>query len=87
MIARHIEVDHVEQRGLIQKRQQARMRRMGIRDVLRHRESLEVVVVVMQGQPELLEVVLALSPPGGLARLLDRWQKQCDQDRDDRDHD
>ena len=41
----------------------------------------------MQGQPELLEVVFALSPPGGLARLLDRWQKQCDQDRDDRDHD
>jgi len=41
----------------------------------------------VDGQAELLEVVLALRPLGGLADLLDGGQEQADQHRDDRyDH-
>src|SRR5262249_55922635 len=45
------------------------------------------VVEVVASQPDLLQVVLALHPVGGLADLLDRGQEQADQDRDDRDDD
>jgi glyoxylase-like metal-dependent hydrolase (beta-lactamase superfamily II) len=38
-------------------------------------------------QRELLQVVLAAQPGGGLAHLLHGRQQQPDQDRDDRDHD
>ena len=44
------------------------------------------VVVVVDGQADLLEVVRALHPVGGLADLLDRGQQQADQDGDDGDH-
>src|SRR5262249_60868950 len=44
------------------------------------------VVVVVQGESELLEVVLALGPGGGLPHLLHRGQEQADEDRNDRDH-
>ena len=44
------------------------------------------VVVVVQGQAELLEVVGAVHAAGGLADLLHRRQQQADQDGDDRDH-
>jgi hypothetical protein len=44
------------------------------------------VVVVVAGQPDLLEVVGALHAVGGVADLLDRGQQQADQDRDDRHH-
>ena len=40
----------------------------------------------MQGQRQLLEVVLRLRPGGRLADLLHGGQEQADQDRDDRDH-
>jgi hypothetical protein len=39
------------------------------------------------GKAELLEVVDALSPAGRLARRLDRGEQECDQDRNDCDHD
>ena len=44
-------------------------------------------LVVVNRQPDLAQVVLALRPPSRLARLLHGRQQQCDQDCDDRDHD
>ena len=44
------------------------------------------VVVVVQGDAELLQVVDALGATGGLAGRLDGGQEQGDQDGDDRDH-
>ncbi|MCG3775788.1 MAG: hypothetical protein JW395_2632 [Nitrospira sp.] len=41
---------------------------------------------VVHGQPELLQVVLALGPSGGLTGLLDSRQQQRDQHCDDGDH-
>jgi hypothetical protein len=43
------------------------------------------VVVVVEPEGQLLEVVLALEPRGGLADLLHGREEQADQDRDDRD--
>jgi hypothetical protein len=43
-------------------------------------------VVVVEGQPELLEVVAALDACRRLADLLDGGQEQADQDGDDRYH-
>lgn len=43
-------------------------------------------VIVVQRQPDLLEVVLALRAASGLARHLHRWQQQRDQHGNDRDH-
>jgi hypothetical protein len=37
-------------------------------------------------ESDLLQIVFALCPSSSLASLLNGWQKQCDQDRDDRDH-
>src|SRR5262249_12074145 len=45
------------------------------------------VVVGVQGDADLLEVVLALGAGGGFADLLDGGQQQADQDGDDGDHD
>jgi hypothetical protein len=45
------------------------------------------VVVVMDGQGDLLDLVLALGAGGGLADLLDGGQQQPDQDGDDGDDD
>ena len=45
------------------------------------------VVVVVQGQADLLEVVGALDAGGGLADLLHGGQQQADQDGDDGDDD
>ena len=42
--------------------------------------------MVLDCQPDLLEIVLALHPPARLARLLHRGDAQVDQERDDRDH-
>ena len=53
----------------------------------RRREFAEGVVVIVQPEAELLEVVGALGPGGGLADLLHRRQQQADQDRNDRDDD
>jgi len=44
-------------------------------------------VVILCGQTELLELVAALHAVGRLADLLNRGQKQADQDRNDRDYD
>ena len=49
------------------------------------RERVVGVVVVVQGEADLLQVVDALRPAGGLARRLDGGQEQGDQHGDDRD--
>ena len=54
---------------------------------LAERQAPERIDVVVQGQPELLEVVVALHPPRRLPRRLHGRQEQRDQDRDDRDDD
>ena len=51
------------------------------------RQLAERVVVGVQGDPDLLQVVLALRPGRGVPHLLDGGQEQPDQDGDDRDHD
>jgi hypothetical protein len=43
--------------------------------------------MIVQGQAELLEPVLAIRPGGGLAHLLDRRDQEGDQDGDDGDDD
>src|SRR5690606_17306471 len=45
------------------------------------------VVVVVQGQANLLKIVAALHPPGGLAGLLHGGKEQGDQYADDGNHD
>ncbi len=50
-------------------------------------EALVSLVIVVQAQADLLEIVDALDPSGGLAGALNRGQQQGDQDGDDRDHD
>jgi hypothetical protein len=40
----------------------------------------------MQGQPKLLQIVLALTPPRCFTGLLHRGQQQSNEDRDNRDH-
>ena len=44
-------------------------------------------MVVVHGQPELLQVVDALDPPRRLASRLNGRQQERDQDGDDRDDD
>src|SRR5262249_32890401 len=48
-------------------------------------EGAVAVVVVVDGQADLLEVVGALQACGGLADLLHRGEQQADEDRDDGD--
>jgi hypothetical protein len=45
------------------------------------------IVVTQQCQRNLLEIVLAFYSPRRLARGLNRWQQQRDEDPDDRDDD
>ena len=54
---------------------------------MRRREHVEGVVIVVERQPELLQVVLALGASRRLTSLLNRREQQGDQDRDDCDHD
>ena len=61
-------------------------RRVPDRDVPR-RECPVTVGVLGEGQPDLLEVVLAGDPPRLLAGGLDRRQEQGDERPDDRDDD
>ena len=49
-------------------------------------QRAEGVVVILHGEPELLQVVHALGPPRRLARRLHCRQEQRDQDGDDGDH-
>lgn len=44
------------------------------------------IVIVVERQPELLQIVLALRPAGGLACLLNGGEEQGDQDGDDCNH-
>jgi len=44
------------------------------------------VMVIVQRQPDLLQVVLALCASSGFASLLNRWQQQGYQNGDDRNH-
>jgi hypothetical protein len=97
----NVEVEHVELRLVVELRQDrhrprgtlyaagAAPRRAVVpgprRDVPR-RQRLVHVVVVVQGQADLLEIVRAARPPGGFPRLLNGGQQQRDQDRDNRDH-
>src|SRR5262245_56453777 len=60
-----------------------------VRVAARHaarRELVHAVVVVVEGEAELLEVVAALHASGGLAHLLDGWQEKTDEDGNDGDH-
>src|SRR5262249_46653655 len=50
------------------------------------REELVRVVVVVEGQADLLEIVGTLGPGRRLPHFLDGRQEQADEDRDDRDH-
>jgi hypothetical protein len=50
------------------------------------RERIIGAVVVLNRQAELLEIVDALRPAGGLASGLDCGQQECDQDCNDGDH-
>ena len=43
--------------------------------------------IVVNGKPDLLQIIPALRPPRRFASLLHCRQQQCDQDRDDGDHD
>jgi hypothetical protein len=43
-------------------------------------------VVVVRSQSNLLEIVAALNPSGGLSDLLDGWQEQADEDANDGNH-
>src|SRR5262249_26116535 len=49
-------------------------------------ERLVGVVIVMDGQDDLVEVVFALRDGGGLADLLHGRQQHADEDGDDGDH-
>jgi hypothetical protein len=61
---------------------------VGVEDVRSGRvgKFLVAVVIVVHGDPQLLQIVLAGRPVGGLAHLLDGGDKQPDQDRNDRNH-
>ena len=41
-----------------------------------HREGLVGVVVVLQGQGDVMQVIVALRTPCGFTRAFDRWQQQ-----------
>ena len=49
-----------------------------------HREGAETLVIIVQRQPDLLQVIGTLHPPRGVARRLHRGQEQRDQGPDDR---
>jgi len=51
------------------------------------RESSVDIMIVVQGQPELLHVVETPDPIASLANSLHRRQQQSDQDADNGDHD
>src|SRR5262249_47304572 len=51
------------------------------------REEFEGVVMIVDGQANLLEVIGALCQVRGFTHLLNRRYQEGDQNRDDRDHD
>src|SRR5262249_50739244 len=84
------EVDRVEHRTLLDLGQQVRRRRPlvpGPLEVVTAGERVDGRDVVVDGQADLLQVVDALHPAGGLACGLHGGQQQPDQDGDDGDDD
>jgi hypothetical protein len=83
------EIDPVAQVVLLQVRQEVRVRREDGRRrcPATGREATERRVVVVEGQPHLLEVVLAREPRSGGPHLLNGRQQQADQHPDDGDGD
>jgi len=49
------------------------------------REISVATVVVVEGNPNLFQVVLTTHPRSSLADLLYGWEQQANEDRDDRD--
>src|SRR5439155_19657401 len=92
---RVVEVELIELAGLLDEGQDQRLRAGVIRpdgaaDVdgaPRRRQVAVGALVVVGGQPHLLEVVLALHAGSRLAHLLHGRQQQADQDGDDGDDD
>jgi hypothetical protein len=56
-------------------------------DIVARREKLPRVVIIVQSQPELPQIALALRPPGRLPSGLHCGQQQSDQGADNGDHD
>src|SRR6202022_1004982 len=54
---------------------------------LPHGKTLDRGVIIVEGKPDLLQVVLTFDASGGLANLLNSGQQQPDEDGDDGDHD
>src|SRR5262249_37801427 len=61
--------------------------RVRARRQVTRRQRLVDVVVVVTGEPDLFQVVLAPGTAGGLAHLLHGWQEQADEYGDDGDDD
>ena len=79
-------VEEVGERGLFDKRQEAR--RNGERaSVAEGREKAVRIVVIVERERPLLDVVDALHTSGRFARRLNGREKQADQNTDNRDHD
>ena len=84
-----IEVDGTVQRRLFDIRQNPRLPTEPIPDPIVSADSkpAESVVVVVKRKTVLFQIVLALSAARGFSGLLDGWQQQRDENRDDRnDH-
>src|SRR5262249_968867 len=60
--------------------------RRGSPRLVAHGETAVLVVVIHHGQANLLEIVLALRPAGGLAHLLHGRHEQTDQHGNDGNH-
>ena len=54
--------------------------------LLARREGIVGVVVIVQREPQLLEIIGTLHATGRLASCLDGWKKQSDENADDGDH-
>ena len=52
-----------------------------------HRQILVRRVIIVETQPDLLEIVTATHPPGRFSRSLDRGKQNANQHSDDRDYD
>ena len=63
-----------------------RLRICGVVNAIRRKTAVRVEIVV-QGQPELFEIILALSSPSGFTGRLNSWKQQGDEHRDDGNHD
>ena len=83
-----LEVDLSVDVSPFDKRQQPRLSRIGPVEqgpVAEFGESIECIVIMVQGDSPLTLVACALGSPGRFARRLDGWQEKADQDADDRD--